>query len=67
MSCANPLNWFKRMEFRIKGKNKGAKNPNPNKKPPPLHRQKTGARERNVGHPEGEEHSVRPKGGFRRR
>lgn len=37
------------MEFRIKGNNKGAKNPNPNKKPPPLHRQKTGARERNVG------------------
>jgi hypothetical protein len=28
-------------------------------------RQKTGDRERNVGHPEGEEHSRRPKGGFK--
>jgi len=42
------------------------KPPNPNKKPPP-HRQRTGERERNVGHPQGEEHSIKPKGGFRGR
>lgn len=38
---------------------------NPNKRPPPPHRAKTGDRERNVKHPDGEEHSRRPKGGFR--
>jgi len=38
---------------------------NPNKRPPPEHRQPSGQRERNVGHPKSEEHSRRPKGGFR--
>jgi hypothetical protein len=38
---------------------------NENKRPPPEHRKPTGDRERNVGHPEGEEHSRKPKGGVR--
>lgn len=50
-----------------KNKNKGKKPANPNKKPPPEHRIPGGERERNVGHPQGEEHSRRPKGGFRGR
>ena len=41
------------------------KPPNPNKKPPPPHRLPGGERERNVKHPDGEEHSRRPKGGFK--
>jgi RHS repeat-associated protein len=47
------------------GKGKYEKPPNPNKKPPPPHRIPSGQRERNIGHPDGEEHSRRPKGGFR--
>ncbi|HUD43911.1 MAG TPA: RHS repeat-associated core domain-containing protein, partial [Dokdonella sp.] len=39
--------------------------PNPNKKPPPPHRVPSGDRERNVKHPKGEEHSIKPKGGLR--
>lgn len=35
---------------------------NPNKKPPPEHRTPGGDRERNIGHPDGEEHSRQPKG-----
>jgi RHS repeat-associated protein len=38
------------------------KPPNPNKRPPPEHRTPSGDRERNVAHPDGEEHSKKPKG-----
>ncbi|MDP9995174.1 RHS repeat-associated protein [Variovorax boronicumulans] len=37
------------------------KPPNPNKRPPPDHRVPSGERERNVGHPEGEEHGTKSK------
>jgi hypothetical protein len=47
------------------GKGKFVKPANPNKKPPPAHRVPGGDRERNVKHPDGEEHSRRPKGGFK--
>jgi RHS repeat-associated protein len=38
---------------------------NPNKKKGADERKKSGERERNKAHPDGEEHSRRPKGGFR--
>ncbi len=41
------------------------KPPNPNQRKGAPDRQPSGDRERNVRHPEGEEHSRRPKGGFR--
>jgi uncharacterized protein RhaS with RHS repeats len=46
---------------------KGEKKPivNPNKRPPPEHRVPTGERQRNLKHEKGEEHSRRPKGGFK--
>jgi RHS repeat-associated protein len=47
------------------GKGKYVKPPNPNKKPPPPHRVPSGERERNVGHPDGEEHGMKPKGPMR--
>ena len=37
------------------------KPPNPNKRPPPEHRIPSGERQRNVGHPDGEEHSMTSK------
>jgi RHS repeat-associated protein len=40
---------------------------NPNKRKGADDRRPGGNRERNVGHPEGEEHSIKPKGGFRPR
>lgn len=46
-----------------KKRSKYVKPPNPNKKKGADSRQKSGARERNVGHVSGEEHSIRPKGG----
>ena len=39
------------------GRGKYETPPNPNKRPPPENRQKSGERERNVGHKNGEEHS----------
>jgi RHS repeat-associated protein len=51
-----------------KRKNEKYRKPdNPNRRKGADNRQKTGERERNVGHPEAEEHSRRPKGGFRSR
>ena len=44
---------------------KFVKPPNPNQKKGAEDRQKSGERERNVGHEKGEEHSRRPKGGFK--
>jgi RHS repeat-associated protein len=62
----DPINYFDPEGLARKGENK-QKIKNPNKKPPPAHRVPGGNRERNVGHPKGEEHSRRPKGGFRSR
>ncbi|WP_428623518.1 RHS repeat domain-containing protein [Sedimenticola sp.] len=63
---SNPIDWIDEYGL-IKNKNRGKRPVNPNKRPPPEHRVPGGQRERNVGHPEGEEHSRRPKGGFRPR
>jgi|GEM_PF-1373039 len=57
----NPISWIDDVGLAKKRKVP----PNPNKKPPPDYRKPQGERERNVGHPDGEEHSRRPKGGFR--
>ncbi len=46
-------------------KKKHKKPENPNRRKGAEDRQKTGDRERNVGHTDGEEHSKRPKGGFK--
>lgn len=62
----NPLNFIDPFGL-AKNKNKGKRPVNPNKKPPPEHRIPGGDRERNIGHPDGEEHSRRPKGGPRPR
>jgi len=43
-------------------KKKYSKPANPNKRPPPPHRKPGGERERNVGHPDAEEHSRKQKG-----
>ena len=59
----DPINWIDPTGL-AKGKNK-AKTENPNKRKGADSRGQSGARERNVGHPKGEEHSRRPKGGFR--
>lgn len=48
-------------------KKKYEKPENPNKRKGAEKRQQSGARERNKGHPDAEEHSRRPKGGFRPR
>jgi len=48
-------------------KKKHEKPPNPNRRKGAEDREKTGDRERNIGHPDGEEHSRKPKGGFKRR
>lgn len=61
----NPLEWIDPYGL-AKNKNKG-KTENPNKRKGADKRGQSGARERNVGHPKGEEHSRRPKGGFRGR
>jgi len=46
-------------------KKKYEKPENPNKRKGADERKQSGERERNVGHPDGEEHSRRPKGGSR--
>ncbi|GBC59926.1 hypothetical protein DENIS_0868 [Desulfonema ishimotonii] len=48
-------------------KKKYKKSENPNKRKGADDRKKSGDRERNVGHPDGEEHSRTPKGGFQRK
>ena len=58
----NPINYS---DPEGLAKAKGPVPPNPNKKPPPPHRVPGGERERNVAHENAEEHSRRPKGGFR--
>lgn len=55
----------KRQQKKEGKKGKYSPPENRNKRPPPEHRKPSGERERNVGHPDGEEHSKRPKGGFR--
>lgn len=57
----NPLSWFD-PDGNAK---KYEKPPNPNRRKGAEKRQQSGSRERNVAHPKGEEHSRRPKGGFR--
>ncbi|MDD7718567.1 MAG: DNRLRE domain-containing protein [Eubacteriaceae bacterium] len=60
--CANnPINYTDPSGHR-KGKNKGRTSNNENKRKGYEKRQKTGDRERNVGHPNGEEHSRKAKG-----
>ncbi len=59
----NPLGWFDPYGL-AKNKNK-ARPENPNRRKGAEDRGKSGSRERNIGHPEGEEHSRRPKGGVR--
>lgn len=59
----NPLFWFDPFGL-AKNKNKGQRPDNPNRRKGAEDRGKSGSRERNVGHPKGEEHSRRPKGGF---
>ncbi|NEV65274.1 RHS repeat domain-containing protein, partial [Thiorhodococcus minor] len=62
----DPLNWYDPEGKARKGGNK-ERPKNPNKRTPPEHRRPSVDRERNIGHPEGEEHSRRPKGGFKPR
>jgi len=59
----SPLSWIDPYGW-AKGKNKKGKSlrPNPNKKKGSENRQKTGQRERNVGHPNAQEDSRVPKG-----
>jgi RHS repeat-associated protein len=60
----DPISWIDPLGL-AKGKNKGGKGrryENLNKKKGSENRHKVGARERNVGHPKGEEHSRLPKG-----
>jgi RHS repeat-associated protein len=65
---SDPVNYFDPDGEAKVGKNKKYQKPeNPNRRKGAEERTKTGERERNVGHPEGEEHSRRPKGGFRLR
>ncbi|WP_435106956.1 RHS repeat-associated core domain-containing protein [Arhodomonas sp. AD133] len=63
---SDPVNYMDPNGLARKGKKKGTPK-NPNKRPPPEHRKPGGQRERNVKHPNSEEHSRRPKGGFRMR
>ncbi|MCE4070930.1 MULTISPECIES: RHS repeat-associated core domain-containing protein [Pseudomonas] len=60
----NPINFY---DIDGLARDKYQKPENPNKRKGADERQKSGERERNVGHPEGEEHSRRPKGGIRMR
>lgn len=59
----SPFSWIDPYGW-AKGKNRGGKalRPNPNKRKGSELRQKTGDRQRNLGHPGGEEHSRVPKG-----
>ncbi len=60
-----PLDWYDPYGL---AKNKNKQRPvNPNRRKGAENRGQTGSRERNVGHPDGEEHSRRPKGGIRPR
>lgn len=56
----SPLSWVDPHGL-IKGKNR-ERPPNPNRRKGAENRQKTGDRQKNVGHPDGEEHSRVPKG-----
>ncbi|WPD24575.1 MAG: RHS repeat-associated core domain-containing protein [Candidatus Electrothrix scaldis] len=63
----DPVNWLD-PDALAKGKNKGGAGlqyKNKDKKKGSEDRQKSGDRERNVAHPESEEHSRVPKGGYR--
>ena len=58
----NPINFY---DLAGLAKDKYQKPENPNKRKGADERKTSGERERNVGHPDGEEHSRRPKGGIR--
>lgn len=60
----DPVNWIDPQGL---AKKKYENPENPNRRKGAENRKPTGDRERNVAHPEGEEHSRRPKGGFRLR
>jgi RHS repeat-associated protein len=59
---SNPLTWF---DPDGAAKDKYQKPPNPNQRKGAQDRKPSGDRERNVKHPKGEEHSIKPKGGFK--
>jgi hypothetical protein len=68
-ALGNPLYFF---DFNGLNRNnkkppKPVRPPNPNQKKGAETRQPGGNRERNIGHPDAEEHNRRPKGGFRPR
>ena len=60
----DPINWIDPNGL-AKKTNKGNRPENPNRRKGAENRGPTGTRERNIGHPNAEEHSRRPKGGFR--